>query len=77
MKCPRCQHENRSGAKFCEEWATPLARTYIKTTLIYAHLSPAHLRNEVAKTERRTEPAVTSAQGSAQEAAELEDVSRK
>jgi class 3 adenylate cyclase/tetratricopeptide (TPR) repeat protein len=27
MKCPRCQYENRSGAKFCEECATPLART--------------------------------------------------
>src|SRR5262249_27137554 len=27
MKCSRCQHENRSGAKFCEECATPLART--------------------------------------------------
>ena len=27
MKCPRCQHENRSGAKFCEECAAPLART--------------------------------------------------
>jgi hypothetical protein len=27
MKCPRCHHENRSGAKFCEECATPLART--------------------------------------------------
>ena len=27
MKCPRCQHENRPGAKFCEECATPLART--------------------------------------------------
>jgi class 3 adenylate cyclase/tetratricopeptide (TPR) repeat protein len=27
VKCPRCQHENRSGAKFCEECATPLART--------------------------------------------------
>jgi class 3 adenylate cyclase/tetratricopeptide (TPR) repeat protein len=27
MTCPRCQHENRSGAKFCEECATPLART--------------------------------------------------
>ena len=25
MKCPRCQYENRSGAKFCEECATPLA----------------------------------------------------
>ena len=27
MKCPGCQHENRSGAKFCEECASPLART--------------------------------------------------
>src|SRR5262249_4510735 len=27
MRCPRCQHENRSGAKFCEECASPLART--------------------------------------------------
>ena len=27
MKCPRCQHENRPGAKFCEECAAPLART--------------------------------------------------
>ena len=27
MKCSRCQHENLSGAKFCEECATPLART--------------------------------------------------
>jgi class 3 adenylate cyclase len=26
MKCPRCQHENQRGAKFCEECATRLAR---------------------------------------------------
>jgi hypothetical protein len=26
MQCPRCQHENRSPAKFCEECATPLQR---------------------------------------------------
>lgn len=42
-----------------------------------AHLSPAHLRNEVAKTERRSEPSSISAQGSAQEVAELEAVSSK
>ncbi len=30
MKCPNCQHENRAGAKFCEECATPLARTCAK-----------------------------------------------
>ena len=29
MKCPRCQHENRSGAKFCEECAAPLARACV------------------------------------------------
>jgi class 3 adenylate cyclase/tetratricopeptide (TPR) repeat protein len=27
MKCPRCRHENETGAKFCEACATPLART--------------------------------------------------
>jgi class 3 adenylate cyclase/tetratricopeptide (TPR) repeat protein len=26
MRCPRCRHENRAGAKFCEECAGPLAR---------------------------------------------------
>jgi class 3 adenylate cyclase/tetratricopeptide (TPR) repeat protein len=27
MKCPRCQHDNPQEARFCEECATPLART--------------------------------------------------
>jgi class 3 adenylate cyclase/tetratricopeptide (TPR) repeat protein len=27
MKCPRCEQENRPGARFCEECAAPLART--------------------------------------------------
>lgn len=27
MKCPRCEHDNPDGARFCEECATPLART--------------------------------------------------
>ena len=27
MNCPACQHENREGAKFCEECASPLKRT--------------------------------------------------
>ncbi|PYM32402.1 MAG: hypothetical protein DME17_20725, partial [Candidatus Rokuibacteriota bacterium] len=27
MQCPRCQHQNPSQAKFCEECATPLVRT--------------------------------------------------
>jgi class 3 adenylate cyclase/tetratricopeptide (TPR) repeat protein len=29
MKCPRCQQENRPGAKFCEECAAPLARACV------------------------------------------------
>jgi class 3 adenylate cyclase/tetratricopeptide (TPR) repeat protein len=37
MKCPRCQHENRPGAKFCEECAAPLARACAKCG---AQLSP-------------------------------------
>jgi hypothetical protein len=28
MQCPRCQHENRSGAKFCEKRATLLATSH-------------------------------------------------
>src|SRR5262249_41545061 len=27
MQCPKCRHEDRPGAKFCEECAAPLART--------------------------------------------------
>jgi hypothetical protein len=38
MKCPRCQHENEAGAKFCEECATPLARACTKCG---RQLSPA------------------------------------
>jgi class 3 adenylate cyclase/tetratricopeptide (TPR) repeat protein len=37
MKCARCQHENRLGAKFCEECATPLARA---CAVCGAQLSP-------------------------------------
>jgi class 3 adenylate cyclase/tetratricopeptide (TPR) repeat protein len=29
MNCHRCQHENRPGAKFCEECAAPLARACV------------------------------------------------
>src|SRR6478672_4589391 len=26
MRCPRCEHENRVAAKFCEECASPMPR---------------------------------------------------
>jgi hypothetical protein len=38
MKCPRCEHDNEAGAKFCEECATPLARACTKCG---RQLSPA------------------------------------
>ena len=38
MKCASCQHENRPGAKFCEECAAPLARVCANCG---AQLSPA------------------------------------
>ncbi len=39
MKCTRCQHENRLGAKFCEECATLLARACVNCG---TQLSPIH-----------------------------------
>jgi Double zinc ribbon len=27
MKCSRCQHDNRAGARFCEQCAAPLSQT--------------------------------------------------
>ena len=38
MKCLKCGHENRTGAKFCEECATPLARVCAKCGI---QLSPS------------------------------------
>jgi class 3 adenylate cyclase len=38
MNCPRCRHENESGAKFCEACAAPLLRT---CTHCWHALSPA------------------------------------
>jgi len=38
-----------------------LGHADLKTTLIYAHLSPAHLRSEIAKTERPAMPATMPA----------------
>ena len=45
MKCARCQHENRPGAKFCEECAAPLAHACANCG---AQLSPAKFCSECA-----------------------------
>ena len=37
MKCSRCQHENRSGAKFCAECAAPLERACASCGALVAH----------------------------------------
>jgi class 3 adenylate cyclase/tetratricopeptide (TPR) repeat protein len=36
MRCSRCQHENRTEAKFCEECAAPLGRTCLNCGHIYS-----------------------------------------
>ena len=38
MKCPRCQHDNPTGAKFCEECAAPVAQ---RCTNCGTELSPS------------------------------------
>src|SRR5262245_24027891 len=43
MTCPRCQHENPQGARFCEECATPLPRTCLNCgTLLSATAKFCH-----------------------------------
>ena len=37
MRCPRCQHENRPTARFCEDCASPFSGPD-STTESYAHL---------------------------------------
>jgi len=33
MKCPKCNHENRDGAKFCEECGEKLQSVHYQETL--------------------------------------------
>jgi hypothetical protein len=37
MKCPRCQHENPRGTKFCEECATPLGPDAVSASKTMRH----------------------------------------
>jgi class 3 adenylate cyclase/tetratricopeptide (TPR) repeat protein len=41
MTCPRCRHENRAGAKFCEECAAPLGSTSPEAS------TPRHLAEKI------------------------------
>ena len=53
MKCPRCEHENRATAKFCEECATLLRReTSIQPAPSYADLQ--HSLTEMLKQQTAT-----------------------
>jgi integrase len=52
-----------------------LGHATLAMTMRYAHLAPEHLRAEVAKTERRAEPASDLAQASTQEPVALVGVS--
>ena len=42
--CPRCQHENRAQAKFCEDCATPLGSSPLRGPQSY---TPAHLADRI------------------------------
>ena len=58
MKCLKCQHENRAGAKFCEECAAPLARV---CTNCGAQLSPsAKFCSECAHPAGSTVPSISA-----------------
>ena len=59
MRCPRCQHENRSQAKFCEECASPLKEAS-STTQWYADLKTEVERLRPALTEALEQQTATS-----------------
>jgi integrase len=54
-----------------------LGHASLTMTQRYAHLSPDYLRSEVARTERRADPASDSTQGSTQEVVQQVGVSQK
>ncbi len=64
MKCPRCEHQNPQGARFCEECATPLARmcskcgTPLSATAKFCHAC-AHPVAVTADTSQRSPASYT------------------
>jgi len=58
MKCPRCQHENEAGAKFCEECAAPLARA---PSVAHCHLGLGKLYQRTGDRGKAQEHLTTAA----------------
>jgi hypothetical protein len=64
MKCPRCQQENRPGAKFCEAWAAPPAlRCANRGTQISVELNRTALEMARAFVPKKFSDATTVYQG--------------
>jgi hypothetical protein len=55
MKCPRCEHENRATAKFCEECGTLLHR--LEATI---QLAPSYGDLQRSLTEMREQQTATA-----------------
>ena len=64
MRCPRCRHENRAGAKFCEECAGPLAlagELGMRPLVAHCHLGLRKLDRRLGKREQAQEHLRTAA----------------
>jgi uncharacterized membrane protein YvbJ len=42
MQCPKCQHENRDGAKFCDECGTKVGDTAPASKVVIPSLEEIH-----------------------------------
>ena len=59
MICPKCNHENRDGAKFCNECGSPLAAAVAPSaqqTVVY----PKRQLSQAMKAPRRLRPSSIS-----------------
>ena len=54
MKCPRCQHENRPGAKFCDECGTPFKRTHESGPPLASYADLQHVLSEALEQQAAT-----------------------
>jgi len=42
MQCPKCQHENQDGAKFCDECGTKVGDTASESKVVIPSLEEIH-----------------------------------